>query len=94
VASVAYHDLFWYPRYAAERITPVLQSDWGRLFANWNTARRSDDGAGFTELGQASPELVRSGLSHFAEGLRLVGMAVAESPEVAARKRRESRPAP
>jgi hypothetical protein len=94
VASVAYHDLFWYPRYAAERITPVLQSDWGRLFANWNTARRSDDGAGFTELGQASPELVRSGLSHFAEGLRLVGMAVAESPEVAARKRRDSRPAP
>lgn len=94
VASVAYHDLFWYPRYAAERITPVLQSDWGRLFANWNTARRSDDGAGFTELGQASPELVRSGLSHFAEGFRLIGMAVAESPEVAARKRRDSRPAP
>ena len=91
MASVAYHDMYWYPRHAAERIQPVLESDWGRLFANWDTARRSDDGAGFTDVGQANPELVRSGIRHFAEGLRLVGMALAESPEVTARKRRRER---
>jgi uncharacterized protein (DUF362 family) len=88
VASVAYHDLFWYPRYAREKMAPVLGSDWGRLFANWGKVAETDDG--FTEVGAESPELVRSGVKHFAEGLRLVGMAVSESPE---RKQLGKRPA-
>jgi hypothetical protein len=33
---------------------------------------------------------VRLGLKHFVEGARLIGMAVAESPEVQARARRRS----
>ena len=42
------------------------------------------------EVGEASHELTRIGLSHFREGLRLLGMAVAESPEVQARQRTRS----
>ncbi len=34
VASVLYHDLFWYPTHL-RRIREVYQSPWGRLFANW-----------------------------------------------------------
>ncbi len=86
VASVAYHDMFWYPRYAKEKMQPVLESPWGKLFANWGKVPR--DEKGFREVGEANPELIRLGMKHFMEGARLVGMAVAESPELKARKRR------
>ncbi len=82
VASVAYHDLFWYTRYGRKRIESALQSEWGRLFANWGKVRPDPEGRGYPEVGEASAELVRTGMKHFREGLRLIGMAVAESPEV------------
>jgi hypothetical protein len=87
VASVTYHDMFWYPRYANEKIRPVLESDWARLFANWGSAQPDAAGKGFPDVGATNPELVRVGSKHFLEGLRLVGMAVKESPELQARKR-------
>jgi hypothetical protein len=68
----------------------VLASDWGRLFANWGKVPTDALGRGFPEVGEASHELTRIGLSHFREGLRLLGMAVAESPEVQARQRTRS----
>jgi uncharacterized protein (DUF362 family) len=88
VASVAYHDLFWYTRYGRARVEEALRSDWGRLFANWGRLATDPEGRGYPEVGKASPELMRTGVKHFLEGLRLIGMAVAESPEVKARKRR------
>jgi uncharacterized protein (DUF362 family) len=88
VASVTYHDLFWYPMYGKPRIEAALRSEWGRLFANWSNAKTDARGLGYPDVGEEHAELVRSGLSHFAEGMRLVGMAVAESPELKARKRR------
>ncbi len=86
VASVVYHDMFWYPRFAKERMAPILESDWGRLFANWGKV--PGDERGFSDVGPASPDLVEVGAKHLAEGIRLVGMAVKESPEMQARKRR------
>jgi uncharacterized protein (DUF362 family) len=88
VASVTYHDMFWYPVYGKRRIQQALESDWGRLFANWSQVEKTKDG--YPNVGTAHPELVRMGLKHFMEGTRLVGMAVAESPEVQARKRRRN----
>jgi len=80
VASVVYHDLYWYPRHGKQRVQRVLESDWGRLFANWGHV--PSDEKGYLDVGQESAEVVRKGLAHFKEGLRLVGMAVAESPEI------------
>jgi uncharacterized protein (DUF362 family) len=87
VASVAYHDAFWYPRYAKTKMEPVLESPWGRLFANWGKVPVDAEGRGFPDVGAASPELVRKGLGHFREALRLIGMAVKESPELQVKKR-------
>ncbi|MDB5218728.1 MAG: Ferredoxin, partial [Myxococcaceae bacterium] len=87
VASVAYHDMFWYPRFAKEKMAPVLESDWGRLFANWGKVPSND--RGFPNVGEPNAELIQIGAKHFAEGMRLIGMAVAESPEMNARKRRK-----
>ncbi|HXU83019.1 MAG TPA: DUF362 domain-containing protein, partial [Polyangia bacterium] len=90
VASVAYHDMFWYPVYGKEHIQAVMESEWGRLFANWGHVPATADGKGWNVVGQPSQDLVRRGIKHFTEGLRLVGMAVAESPELQARKRRSA----
>lgn len=88
VASVAYHDMFWYPRYGTARVNEALQSEWGRLFANWSQVQASADERGFPDVGIDCPPLVRTGMKHFLEGMRLVGMAVAESPEVTRRRSR------
>jgi uncharacterized protein (DUF362 family) len=88
VASVAYHDLYWYPVFGKQRVEEALKSDWGRLFANWADVQPDAAGRGYPEVGAEQAELVRTGVEHFLEGVRLVGMAVAESPELKARKRR------
>ena len=50
IASVLYHDSFWYP-WNAERMTKqVLASPWGRLFQNWE--RLHADADGFPDVGE------------------------------------------
>ncbi len=87
VASVAYHDVFWYSRYGRRHIEASLESEWGRLFANWGTVQTDPHGQGYPEVGKPNAELVRKGMKHFLEGMRLIGMAVTESPEFRSRKR-------
>lgn len=81
VASVAYHDSFWYPMLAQQRVEEVLRSDWGRLFQNWE--RLTPDERGFPDVGDAVPELKRSGMKAFAKSLPLIGGAIKEAPEFA-----------
>ena len=88
LASVAYHDLFWYPVYGRSRIQEALKSEWGRLFAAWGDVAPDPEGRGYPDVGTASPRLIRLGFKHFLEGLRLLGMALVESPEFQARRRR------
>jgi uncharacterized protein (DUF362 family) len=88
VASVGYHDLFWYPVYGVERVNAALESDWGRLFASWGRVSPDPERHGYPDVGDETPALVRAGSRHFWQGLRLVGMAVAEAPEFSARRRR------
>ncbi|MFT3771921.1 MAG: hypothetical protein QM820_41465 [Minicystis sp.] len=88
VASVTYHDMFWYPFKGQSHINAALRSDWGKLFANWGKVPTDAAGRGYPNVGEANAELVRLGVKHFLEGARLIGMAVAESPEVLQRKRR------
>jgi uncharacterized protein (DUF362 family) len=96
VASVVYHDMFWYSMYGRQRVQTALKSDWGRLFANWGrVSADATQGRGYPDVGAAEPELVRAGIGQFLEGMRLVGMAVVESPEVKRPKPvRRANPAP
>ncbi len=86
VASVAYHDMFWYPKYGFPRVKAAMESEWGRLFANWENVK--DDGKGFPDVGNVVAELTRTTAQHLLESTRLIGMAVAESPEVKMRQAR------
>jgi uncharacterized protein (DUF362 family) len=39
IASVIYHDSFWYPLRARRMMEQVLSSPWGRLFRNWENVQ-------------------------------------------------------
>jgi hypothetical protein len=68
-------------------VREALKSDWGRLFASWGTVQPDAEGRGYPDVGTEPAELKRLGWRHFAEGVRLLGMAVAEAPEFKARRR-------
>ena len=79
VASVAYHDMFWYPRYAEKAMKPILESDWGKLFSSWGKV--TPDERGYPDVGTVDGRITRMTTKQLLEGLRLVGMAIVESPE-------------
>jgi uncharacterized protein (DUF362 family) len=54
VASIAYHDYYWYPFIGKERVDEALYSDWGRLFFNYENL--TPDEQGWPDVGP-SPEL-------------------------------------
>jgi len=85
LASVAYHDTFWYPVFAKKKMDEVLQSVWGRLFAQWEQLEPDDEG--FPQIGDEHAALERSSPKVFLESLRLLWMCLLESPEVVARRR-------
>ena len=63
----------------------VLDSEWGRLFANWGKVQPDAEGKGYPNVGVASPDLTRKLSIQLTEAMRLVGMALVESPEWRAR---------
>jgi len=88
VASVAYHDMFWYPVKGKAMMARALASDWGRLFRGYETAPR--DERGFPEVGGEPAALKRTGLRAAAKAVGILATCVREAPEFAARRRRVS----
>ena len=89
IASVLYHDMYWYPRFGNNRVHEVLQSEWGRLFHNWE--RLQPDEQGWAELGPAPSKFVMGTGSVLVRGTKILGECIREAPEFAARKRRHQR---
>ena len=88
VASVLYHDSFWYPTRARKQMGDVLASPWGRLFEHWEEL--TPDERGFPELGDEPAHAPRTGWQTFTDSLRVLGTCIREAPEFAARRRRRS----
>jgi uncharacterized protein (DUF362 family) len=89
LASVTYHDLFWYPVHM-KWIKNILSSAWGRLFANWENKELPPDDLktkGWTDVGRRPLKLERSVLRHIMRAIPILGMAVVEAPEFAASRR-------
>jgi len=86
LASVIYHDLFWYPVNGNNRVHEVLQSDWGRLFYNWGQVQADADG--FPDLGPPPSGFVHGTAELLRIGARVLATAAKEAPEVQARLRR------
>jgi hypothetical protein len=89
IASVLYHDSFWYPFFGENKMREVLDSGWGRLFRNWE--QLTPDEQGFPSVGEEAAELNRTGLRAFWRSFGVLGTSIKEAPEFAARQRRAAR---
>jgi len=88
IASVVYHDSFWYPMLAKQKMHDVLASDWGRLFRHWE--RVQSDGRGFPTIPEEGAEIQRTGLKALARSLGILATCVREAPEFASRRRHKA----
>ena len=88
IASVLYHDSFWYPFIGKNKMRQILDSDWGRLFRNWE--RLSPDEHGFPIVGEDAADLKRTGMRAFWSSFGILRTTIKESPEFAARRRRSA----
>jgi hypothetical protein len=89
VASVLYHDFFWYPLHR-DRVTSCLASPWGRLFQNWEEAAISPDdldAPGWGSLVQVPAGIPRGGLATLAKAFGILALCLKEAPEFAAMRR-------
>jgi len=88
IASVVYHDSYWYPRNADRMMKTVLESEWGRLFQNWEAAAPNADADGYPDVGSAPAEISRMGAKAFAKSFGILGTCVLEAPEFSNRTRK------
>ena len=86
LASVIYHDSFWYPFLGKKKMAEALESNWGHLFRNWE--KLQPDAQGFPQVGEAAAELQRTGLAAFWRSFAILWTAFKEAPEIAASRRR------
>ena len=84
VASVVYHDTFWYPLNARSLMREALSSPWGRLFRNWEQASATDRGYAIGVGPVAAGP--RTGLSALARSMGVLATCLKEAPEFAMRR--------
>jgi uncharacterized protein (DUF362 family) len=92
IASVIYHDMFWYPVYGRKGIDAILHSPWGRLFHNWE--KLTPDEQGWRDVGVDPAKLDRDTMRLIAQGMKILGTCVVEAPEAARLKRRRTATSP
>ena len=85
IASVLYHDSFWYPVKARRMMKAVLASPWGRLFQNWE--RSTADDQGYPVIAGQPAGIRRTGLRALGRSLGILATCIREAPEFASRRR-------
>ncbi len=90
VASVVYHDSFWYPVKARRAMRAALESPWGRLFRTWEHV--TPDADGYPLTGTEPAIAPRTGLRALLRSVGILGTCLKEAPEFTARRRRAATP--
>jgi hypothetical protein len=85
IASVLYHDSFWYPFNAKRMMKKVLDSPWGRLFRNWE--RVTPDANGYPDVGDGSVEVRLTGARALVRSVGILGTCIRQAPEFVTRRR-------
>ena len=65
VASVAYHDMFWYPMYAKEHMKTRARERLGPALRQLGQVQPDAEGRGYPDVGVASPDLTRKLTLHW-----------------------------
>jgi uncharacterized protein (DUF362 family) len=85
IASVLYHDSFWYPVKARRMMKAVLASPWGRLFQHWE--RVTADDRGYPAIPGDTAAIRRTGWRALGRSLGILATCIKEAPEFASRRR-------
>jgi len=88
IASVVYHDSFWYPMLAKQKMADVLASPWGRLFRHWERVR--PDANGYPVIPEEGATIQRTGLRALGRSLGILATCIKEAPEFGSRKRHKA----
>jgi hypothetical protein len=91
IASVIYHDSYWYPVNAKRVMHDVLESPWGRLFGSWEHVR--PDASGYPDVGSSPARIEKTGAKALVESIGILGTCIREAPEFASRTRHSARSA-
>ncbi|MDZ7860770.1 MAG: DUF362 domain-containing protein [Candidatus Krumholzibacteriota bacterium] len=82
IASVLYHDFFWYAVHK-RRVLKILRSSWGRLFNNWEEVELPPDELeipGWEDVGRQPAKLKKQSLRHMMKAFRVMGTTLKEIP--------------
>ena len=85
LASVLYHDTFWYPTKGRSVMREVLSSDWGRLFQSWE--KTTPDAHGYPVGDGPGAGVRRTGLRAMATSFGILGTCLKEAPEFSDKRR-------
>ncbi len=85
IASVLYHDSFWYPVKAKRMMRAVMSSPWGRLFQHWEEVTADD--RGYRSIPGRPATTRRTGLRALGRSLGILATCIREAPEFASRRR-------
>jgi hypothetical protein len=86
IASVIYHDSFWYPVFGRARVQAAMESTWGRLFTNYETVTPNEQG--YPQVGAKRGGIVRGLWRAVGLSMKILWTCVREAPEIAVRKRK------
>ncbi|MDI6774757.1 MAG: DUF362 domain-containing protein [Verrucomicrobiota bacterium] len=92
IASVLYHDSYWYPAHQPI-VQRLLHSEWGRLFHNWEkVVLPPNDLAldGWKDAGADPAELKPDTIKLFRESMKVLGACIKEAPEFDAKRRHKA----
>src|SRR5262245_2471717 len=88
IASVVYHDSFWYPMLAKKKMADVLGSPWGRLFRHWE--RVQPDANGYPSIPEEGATIRQTGLRALGRSLGILATCIKEAPEFGSRRRHQT----
>ncbi|TYQ15055.1 UNVERIFIED_CONTAM: hypothetical protein Cloal_1461 [Acetivibrio alkalicellulosi] len=93
IASVIYHDLYWYPKHYY-RVKEILNSEWGRLFANWEQLELPSgdlDISGWDDVGGSPLVLNKETKKMIRKAFKVLGGAIKEAPEFSIKKSKKTK---
>ena len=90
MASVLYHDTFWYPTKGRPVMREVLGSVWGRLFQAWERTTATPDERGYPVAEGEAAGVRRTGLRALLTSFGILGTCLREAPEFSDKRRRVS----
>jgi uncharacterized protein (DUF362 family) len=83
IASVLFHDWYWYPMHRKNADT-IASSVWGRLFQNWEKVALNPDDLsvkGWKEVGTEPLQMHKETLKLMGKAIRILGECIKEAPE-------------